>query len=187
MFGAILFRAQPFHNGHLHMIKTAYADCEKFGIDLYIFIGSADKYGTKRNPLPIELRRNLVINSLNGYFSEEELNHIYVFTLDDLSDEANNTYAWGNYLYTKMCSKADDTEFIFYYSDKPSIVLSWFSPELYKNIMYKFLPRYHAINATAIREAIINNEFCPNWLEYDIPKTVIAEYNTIREYLLEAI
>ena len=59
MTGVILFRAQPFHNGHMYMVQKAYNDCRKTNCDLYIFIGSADKYGTKRNPLPIELREHI--------------------------------------------------------------------------------------------------------------------------------
>ena len=46
MVGVILFRAQPFHNGHLYMIKKAYEDCRQNQSDLYVFVGSADKSDT---------------------------------------------------------------------------------------------------------------------------------------------
>ena len=65
MVGCILFRGQPFHNGHMNMIKKAYEDCQKCGCDLYIFVGSADKVGTVRNPLPIEFRTMLIEGALH--------------------------------------------------------------------------------------------------------------------------
>ena len=48
MVGVILFRAQPFHRGHLNMVQKAYDDCVANHCDLYIFVGSADKSGTRR-------------------------------------------------------------------------------------------------------------------------------------------
>ena len=69
MTGVILFRAQPFHNGHLNMIQKAFQDCQKTNSDLYIFVGSADKSGTKRNPLPIEYRLMLIEGALHEEYS----------------------------------------------------------------------------------------------------------------------
>lgn len=43
MTGVILFRAQPFHKGHLNMVQKAFEDSRTNGAELYIFVGSADK------------------------------------------------------------------------------------------------------------------------------------------------
>lgn len=34
MTGVILFRAQPFHLGHLHMVNKAYEDCVANNCDI---------------------------------------------------------------------------------------------------------------------------------------------------------
>lgn len=73
MTGVILFRAQPFHNGHLNMIKKAVEDTLSNNGDLYIFVGSADKSGTLRNPLPIDFRLMLIQGSLHEAFSSDIL------------------------------------------------------------------------------------------------------------------
>ena len=105
MVGVILFRAQPFHNGHMNMVKKAYWDCHENNCDLHIFVGSADKSGTKRNPLPIDFRLMLLEGALHEQFSTEELKHIHVYPLDDMTDESDNSHGWGRYLYIKMFGK----------------------------------------------------------------------------------
>ncbi|MFC2174264.1 adenylyltransferase/cytidyltransferase family protein [archaeon] len=45
-------RFQPFHKGHLHAIEAAR---EQFG-DVTVVVGSAQKYGTAVNPLPVGQR-----------------------------------------------------------------------------------------------------------------------------------
>ena len=69
MTGVILFRAQPFHNGHLAQIYKAYADMRDINSDLYIIVGSADKYGTKRNPFPIGVRLDLISKKEYNYLN----------------------------------------------------------------------------------------------------------------------
>ena len=129
MVGVILFRAQPFHNGHLYMIKKAYSDCKQNDCDLYVFVGSADKAGTARNPLPIDFRLMLIEGSLREEFSSEALKHIHIFPLDDLTDEADNSYNWGRYLFVKMFNKTKDSDMTIYYSDRPEIMLGWFDAD----------------------------------------------------------
>ena len=48
MVGVILFRAQPFHKGHLANIRKALHDAIINDTTVHIFIGSADKEYTKR-------------------------------------------------------------------------------------------------------------------------------------------
>lgn len=159
MTGIILFRAQPFHNGHLAQVSRAIIDRNKGNISrLYIIVGSADKVGTKRNPIPIDVRIDLISNSLKEYFGEYVEKFIKIIPLNDLSDEANNTHSWGTYLYKNLCEITNDTEFLIYYSDRPEIMLSWFSEDIQCHIAYKFLPRHEDISATLVRECLINND-----------------------------
>lgn len=183
MTGVILFRAQPFHLGHLNMVKKAYEDCKSTNSDLYIFVGSADKSGTIRNPLPIDFRLMLIEGSLHEVFSTQDLMHIHIVPLNDLSDEADNSYNWGRYLFLKMLNHTKDVDMTIYYSDKPEIMLSWFDKEDRWCLRFKFLDRYKGISATQVRNLI--KEGYNVSLEI-LPPFVAMHLEEIKEYLDKA-
>lgn len=189
MTGVILFRAQPFHNGHLAQIKRAYEDMRKLDGELYVVVGSADKFGTKRNPIPIDIRLDLINRTLEEEFSYKQRQYIHVVPLKDLSDEANNTWSWGAYLYDNLCRITEDTDFIFYYSDKPEIALSWFGDNEREHIFFKFLPRIDNINATEVREMLIKYSGCKYedyYLEKFIPSYVFSKRYELHDYIINA-
>ena len=105
----ILTRAQPFHNGHLNMIKQAASECE----NLLVVIGSANKSYTKRNPFPIEYRKRLVENVLQ----EEDLSgaDVKVMTLSDWSmeDAAQYVKEWGSFVYYNIANEIGEKSFTF--------------------------------------------------------------------------
>ena len=183
MTGVILFRAQPFHNGHLYIVRKALQTTEELGTDLYIFVGSADKVLTKRNPLPITLRLDLINISLNECLTSGERKRVHIVPLDDLSDEANNTWEWGSYLYHKIIEETKDEELLFFYSDKPTIMLSWFGPEIIEHLCFKFIYREDGLNATAVREMFLKGKY---WVEDFVPPYVYENRNLIQKYLQEA-
>ena len=182
MTGIILFRAQPFHYGHLAQIKRAFSELRNNDMDLCIIVGSADKFNTKRNPIPIDIRMNLINGVLEKEFSFKQRQHIKVVSLVDLSDEANNTYSWGNYLYNAMCQFSGDTEFIFYYSDKPEIALSWFDDRVRNHICFKFLSRIDNINATQVREYLLDNNI--KELKKSLPDYVFEKRDVLRDLII---
>ena len=185
MVGVILFRAQPFHLGHLNMVQKAYSDCAANDCDLYIFVGSADKSGTVRNPLPIEFRLMLIEGSLHEAFSTEQLKHIHIFPLADLSDETNNGHDWGRYLFIKMFSKTKDADMTIQYSDDPKIMLSWFAQDERWLLRFKFLDRYEGISATKVRQALEmpdNDEVVATL----VPPFVYNYREEIKDYLSKA-
>lgn len=183
MTGIILFRAQPFHYGHLAQIKRAFSELRNNDMDLCIIVGSADKFNTKRNPIPIDIRMDLINGVLEEEFSFKQRQHIKVCSLVDLSDEANNTHSWGNYLYNAMCQFSGDTEFIFYYSDKPEIALSWFDDRVRNHICFKFLSRVDNINATQIREYLLDNNI--KELKKSLPDYVFERKDILRDLIIE--
>ena len=75
MTRVVLFRAQPFHNGHMYMINTALLDAMKYGDRVLVLVGSADKAGTPRNPIPIGVRLDLIYNSLVRAYDENMLRY----------------------------------------------------------------------------------------------------------------
>lgn len=182
MVGVILFRAQPFHLGHLHMIEKGFNDCRTNDSDLYIFVGSADKGGTKRNPLPIDFRLMLIEGALHEKFSIDDLKHIHIFPLDDLTDEADNSHNWGRYLYMQMFSKTKDPDMTIYYSDNPQIMLSWFDYNERWCLRFKFLDRYQNISATIVRKNI-NSDVISKGL---LPNFVYMHRDEIIKYIEEA-
>ena len=181
MTNVILFRAQPFHLGHVYMIRQAVFDGASNGNEVYVFVGSADKSGTKRNPLPIELRLALVKGSLYNLLTDYDRKHVHVYALNDQTDESHNTHEWGKYLYENIKEVTGDEFMTLYYVDEPSIPLSWFGPEERKFVSFKFLSRYDDISATNVREAIKNDDL--ERLRYMVPDYVYAHREEIKRYL----
>ena len=187
MTGVILFRAQPFHCGHLHMIEKAYSDCvERNGGELYIFVGSADKVGTKRNPLPIEMRLMLIEGALHEAFDMDEMKHIHIFPLEDMTDESDNSHHWGRYLYIKMLGKTRDNDMTIYYSDDPRIMLGWFAQDERWMLRFKFLDRYEGISATKVRAALADRDTWDTHLKGLVPPFVYNYRNEIADFVKEA-
>lgn len=187
MTGVILFRAQPFHNGHLNMVQKAFNDCVTNNCDLYIFVGSADKVGTKRNPLPINFRLMLIEGSLHENFTTEQLKHIHIYSLEDMTDESDNSHGWGRYLYMKMFSKTKDSDMTIYYSDDPCIMLGWFAQDERWCLRFKFLDMYKGIDATTVRFAASHPETHEEVFKMIVPSFVYNYREEIRDYLNKAI
>lgn len=61
--GVFIGRFQPFHYGHLHVIKAALQVCAR----LIIIVGSANRAATVRNPFTYAERRALLINNFKAY------------------------------------------------------------------------------------------------------------------------
>jgi nicotinamide-nucleotide adenylyltransferase len=170
----------------LAQIRRALNDANNL-TNIYIFVGSADKSGTKRNPIPIDVRLDLVKGSLEEALNPIHLNNVHVVPLNDLSDEANNTHSWGNYLYNKMCEYTGDTDFVFYYSDKPEIALSWFDSTTISHIYFRFLPRVENICATTVRISLARLDRLDRiTLERDLPPHVYNQIDRLHNYIVSA-
>lgn len=169
--GVILTRAQPFHNGHLNMIKQAASECE----NLLVVIGSANKSYTKRNPFPIEYRKRLVENVLQ----EEDLSgaDVKVMTLSDWSmeDAAQYVKEWGSFFYYNIANEIGEKSFTFYYNDDPKIAENWFTDDILKNVTIRNLGRSDIeISSTMIRDLLCKKDYdkvrdlVPRWMRKDL-------------------
>ena len=169
--GVILTRAQPFHNGHLNMIKQAASECE----NLLVVIGSANKSYTKRNPFPIEYRKRLVENVLQ----EEDLSgaDVKVMTLSDWSmeDAAQYVKEWGSFFYYNIANEIGEKSFTFYYNDDPKIAENWFTDDILKNVTIRNLGRSDIeISSTMIRDLLYKKDYdkvrdlVPRWMWKDL-------------------
>ena len=186
--GVILARFQPIHNGHLELIKKAISENE----EVVIFIGSADKMNM-RNPIPYNMRKDLVYNALTETFGQEILEKVRVYGLDDLTDETDNTHDWGFYLYSKVVSITQNSNFTIYYSDGFEIITSWFPGFLLRNnVSLSLLARNSVedgVSATKVRNLITiglegdNFKPCEEELEKILPPCVFEKRYQIKAYL----
>lgn len=161
-YGLVLARFQPIHNGHLELIKDAIKNHD----EVLILIGSADKNNI-RNPIPIEMRLNLVSEALKDIYGGDPHSKVRIFTasiekpyieiakekmdeyeekgvkivkiipLNDLSDESHNDTDWGWYLHANVAKHINSPYFTMYYSDGFELIMSWF-PSFIRNKFISF-------------------------------------------------
>lgn len=86
MRGLVLGRFQPFHKGHLSVIREALTSCD----DLVVVIGSAEESHTTDNPFTGGERYQMIISSL----SRDELSRVYIVPVRDI----NRYSAWVNHV-----------------------------------------------------------------------------------------
>lgn len=173
--GVILARFQPIHNGHLALIKKASEENDA----VHIFIGSADKFN-ERNPIPVNISRELVLNAIN----EANIKNCSIHLLDDLTNETDNSHDWGFYLYSKVVTEIQQSNFTIYYSDGFEIITSWFPGFLLRNNVSLSLLARNAtelgICATEVRNMILKNA---DILKECVPTCVYEQRNTIKNLI----
>ena len=195
--GVILARLQPIHNGHLALIQKSINEND----ETYVFVGSADKFN-ERNPLPISLRLSLAKSALIEKFNWNESTNtivyqtgpeeidvrskrLYIVPLDDLTDENDNSHDWGFYLYSKIVTYTQCSNFTIYYSDGFEIITTWFPGFILRNnISLSLLARnatVSGISATTIRNAIVTGD--EDTLKKFVPTGVFELRETIKQHI----
>lgn len=143
-------RFQPFHKGHLQVIKDILKDNDK----LIIAIGSAQKFNTAENPLTAEERSELIILALQeAEIPKEKYQIIPVTDIDNYPlwvDHINLLVPHYDAVYTGS-----------------EIVTECFKNHRSK-VEINSLPRFLDISAAKIRYNIVNNT---EWESY-VPKVV---------------
>ena len=110
-YGVFLSRMQPLHIGHLGMIDMALSDNDK----LLILIGSSNKENMVRNPIGIDLRKEILIETLIDKYGEEYSSKIKVKAIPDWSseDDIASNLEWGRYLYYNVVSEIRLKKFFY--------------------------------------------------------------------------
>lgn len=80
MIGLYIGRFQPFHLGHLHVVKEALEDCDT----LKIVIGSAGEERTENNPWTADEREEMIRKVLE---EERLLDRVDVLQVPDIPDD----------------------------------------------------------------------------------------------------
>ncbi len=145
-------RFQPFHNGHLAVIKKLLA---KHG-EVIIIIGSAEDSISSKNPFTAGERMEMV----RSCFNECELGRLVIVPLRDI----NNNSLWVSHVRSHV------PEFKTIYSNN-WLVKHLFSKEGYKPAKLDFFDRAHC-EGKKIRAEIASGK--KGWKKY-VPKQV-AEY-----------
>ena len=173
--GVILARLQPIHNGHLALIKKASAEND----EVHVFIGSADKFN-ERNPIPINIRKKYAESAVK----EANIENVTFHLLDDLTNESDNSHDWGFYLYSKVVTEIQQSNFTIYYSDGFEIITSWFPGFILRNnVSLSLLARNateEGVSATMVRDMIVRND--PE-LEKVVPSMVYNERVAIKSLI----
>ena len=164
----VVGRFQPLHIGHEAIINKAL----ELSDNVIIFIGSADKSGTKENPFSYEMRKQM----LEIVYNDEIINNkIKIYPLKDIG--VGNVFAWGDYLIEEVKKYTDKID--LYVSGEEAKIELWFNDDLKKEIdFYKLSREEIKINATNLRELIFNNEYL-EFKKYTNPK-LYKYYSLIR-------
>ena len=186
--GVILARFQPIHNGHLELIYKALREND----EVLIIIGSIDKLNA-RNPIPWNIREQLVKQAIAETISPVEQEKITVQELPDLSDESDNSHDWGFYLYSNIVTWINQSNFTIYYSDGYEIITSWFPGFLLRNnVSLSLLARNTVeggVSATEVRNLIMlsseGDEYNPNnsKLQELVPECVYLKRELIKSFI----
>lgn len=176
-YGYIIGRFAPLTLGHERLINIALEKVDK----LLIFVGSADKSGTYRNPFDIKLRIDLIEKV---YKEEIESGKIVLKPLDDLTNEEDYLNKnWGKYLLDNVSKFLLEKPYYFIYGEEPTRE-DWFTKEELKNIRKVIVSRNKEdISATKVRKYIAdgNQESFKKYTN----KKIHSYYKILREEILK--
>ena len=169
--GLICGRFQPIHRGHVELIKTALKECDT----LIIAVGSAQEYGTKKNPFDFKTRKELILRALWGVYNK----NIIIIGVNDRENIVDDS-GWGRYLISQVI---DQTGLIptINFTGKEEVRSHWFDdvPITQQEVDRNILP----ISATEVRQAILDDDY-EKFVELT-PPGLWLKYNKIQDKLKE--
>lgn len=172
MTGLIVGRFQPFHNGHLELVKTALKDCD----ELIIAICSAEQSHTKQNPWTAGERYEMIHRCLRnetiGVFRLTSVRYIHIIPVRDI----NRPNLWVRHMESML------PEFDVVYTGNNFVKL------LFEESGYdvKFV-KQRTISGTEIREALLTDgEYSDNYLiNRELDKLKEGLPKSIKDYITE--
>ena len=179
---AICGRFQPLHKGHVYMIQKALDMAE----NVVVYIGSANKSGTPKNPFTYYARRDMILAALykNEYVANSSL---FVAALNDRATISDDT-GWGKYYLDKV--KRDFGRYPdLLVSGSENIRSSWFTPEMLSGIDILSISRKGInkdipdISATAVREALLKDDVAT--FQSLVDRSLYNDYDAMRATILE--
>lgn len=144
-------RFQPFHNGHLNVVKKA-IDSKKY-TQLIFVIGSSNQIRTPKNPFTFEERKEIILDVIKSEFKENEI----IVNFVESDDFLYNDFKWSIRIVEgiKNVAISNNISLLGYEKDESSYYLNIFNmlkSDLNKNLEI-------IINATDIRKTLYSLEF----------------------------
>lgn len=169
--GLICGRFQPIHRGHVELIKTALKECDT----LVIAVGSAQEYGTKKNPFDFETRKELILRSLWGVYNK----NVVIIGVNDRKNIVDDS-SWGKYLISQVIDQTGLVPTVNF-TGKEEVRSHWFDevPIIQQEVDRDILP----ISATEVRQAILDDDYV-KFVELT-PPGLWLQYNKIQDKLKE--
>lgn len=168
--GLYVGRFQPLHMGHYDIINTMIHSCET----VIIAVGSAQEYGTKRNPFSYGLRASLIFKSFGWAFP-----HVMVVPVPDREHPSNDP-SWGDYLLNTVKTYTGLTPDVIYEGIEAERS-TWYNN--YDIPIERFHREYIKISSTEIREALFRGDY--DAVTTKTPFAVSSNYEKLREEILK--
>lgn len=170
--GLICGRFQTFHIGHESLVETGLKLCDR----ILLLVGSAQEYGTERNPYNINTRTKM-LKSIYG-----DSPSIMIYGLADMTDENDIRPEWGRYLLDNVDRYIYKAPELMIYGNDESRS-SWFAPEDIRDTSEFIVNRGRIpVSATMVREAMVFDKR-KEWMAMVNPK-LHKMYNELRDELM---
>lgn len=172
--GVVCGRFGHEHLGHVSLFDTSMSLCKR----TLILVGSAQEFGTLRNPFRLETRIDVIRETYPGE-SEEVLT---VRGITDLTNEYDISSAWGKFVKSEVeYHKHKFANLMVYGNDE--FRSKWFDPNDLIGTAELIIPRSTIpISATMVRGfLLINNE--TSWQKATHP-LIHGMYNRLRDELM---
>lgn len=170
--GLICGRFQTFHKGHEKLVDTGLMLCDR----LLILVGSAQEYGTERNPLNINTRTKM----LRTIYGDNP--NIMIYGLADMTNENDICPEWGRYLLDNADRYIYKNPEIMIYGNDESRS-AWFAKEDLKNTTELIINRCELpISATMLRQLMVEDNR-KEWMKWVNPK-LHKMYDELRNELM---
>ncbi|ASD50455.1 cytidyltransferase [Acidovorax phage ACP17] len=144
-------RAQPFHAGHAHLVKTARSKCDR----LVIILGSANRPQSARNPWTYEERRKMI----HLWVDAQGLSNI---EFAPLNDHRYSDVTWRQEVQTVFdeLSFPSDILILFGHSKEGNDYLEWFPEVNYVEVAAE--PGMETLCATDLRRQMWDQGCLPS-------------------------
>lgn len=171
--GLVVGRFQHFHIGHRSLVENALKLCDR----VLVLVGSAQEYGTLRNPYTTSTRIDVICEI---YGRDNSI--IQVKELNDLTNENDITPDWGKYVLKNVKTHIRKEPSLMVYGND-EFRSRWFAPEDIENTAELVIPRSKIpISATMLRESLVKDDF-EYWRRFVDDKTH-KMYDRLRSELL---
>jgi nicotinamide-nucleotide adenylyltransferase len=143
-----------------------------------VLVGSAQEYGTLRNPFDIDTRIR-VIKTAHSSLPEDAFT---VKGINDLKNELNNDYSWGDFVKSEVERHMGKFVDLIVYGNDP-VKRTWFKPEDMYDTAEHFIPRgEQSLSSTLIR-ALLTIDDKGAWEKATSPK-IHGMYEELRSKIL---